>query len=231
MRIKITSYTLCNWTQTGRRCSKNLLVDQQTFYIGLLLDNFLWRIVHPTSFFPPHSCSVSRHVGWRSCLHLERKSRLWFRKFLGTCSVLCMGWALGSSNQRTQELSVVRHKYQIVDWEICPSWCSDVMLCVGWTLNREQWSQHHEFVETNIGIMLRTLPHSIVQFSWWIDIIPSARFLRMVSNKLIMISSLLRCSALIYSFVFWCSNRENNKQDLKKGLKESVLCMIKGDKL
>ena len=68
-----------------------------------------------------------------------------------------MGWALGSSNQRTQELSVVRHKYQIVDWEICPSRCPDVMLYVGWTLDREQWSQHREFVEINIG---RTLPQS-----------------------------------------------------------------------
>ena len=134
MRIKITSYTLCNWTQTGRRCPKNLLVDRTLFLHFKLLYCFkasggiqLHFFLHTAAW-----CHVTRHVGWRS-LDLERKSRLWFRKFLGTCSWHCMGWALCSSNQRTQELSVVRLKYQIVDWEICHSWCSDVMLCVGWT--------------------------------------------------------------------------------------------------
>ena len=133
MRIKITSYTLCNWTQTGRRCSKNLLVDRTLFLHFKLLYCFKASGGIQLRFFLHTAgwCHVTRHVGWRSCLDLERKSRLWFRKFLGTCSWHCMGWALCSSNQRTQELSVVRLKYQNVYWEICHSWCSDVMLFVG----------------------------------------------------------------------------------------------------
>ena len=62
MRIKITSYTLCNWTQTGRRCSKNLLVDRTLFLHFKLLYCFKASGIQNFIFSSTQLVGVTSHV-------------------------------------------------------------------------------------------------------------------------------------------------------------------------